>query len=107
MHLYQLKLVMNGNKIDEFIDCMNSLLPGFRKEKGCLGLRLYGDMEVENTYIVIGKWRTRQAMEKHFKGNDFSILTGAAKVLGETFEINIGEIFEKESINLAREKPIS
>ena len=31
----------------------------------------------------------RQAMEKPFKGNGFSVLIGAARVLAETFELSI------------------
>jgi hypothetical protein len=31
-------------------------------------------------------------MEKHFKTQNFEVLIGAARVLGETFEINIAEV---------------
>ena len=33
---YQIKIVMKKYKIDEFVDSMRSLLPEFRKEKGCV-----------------------------------------------------------------------
>ena len=104
MHLYQLKLVIKENKLDEFIGSLFDLSDGFRKEKGCLDFSLYRDMENENAYSVVGKWRTRQAMEKHFKKNKFSVLIGAAKVLSETFEISIGETSEIGSFQLAKEK---
>jgi quinol monooxygenase YgiN len=28
---------------------------------------VYRDSEKENTFSVVGKWKTRPAMEKHFK----------------------------------------
>ena len=104
MSWYQLKLVINENKLDEFIECLRSLVGGFRQEKGCLEFGLYRDTEKENTYIVVGEWKTCQAMDKHFIGNDFSVLIGATKVLGETFEISIGETSERGHFELARER---
>jgi quinol monooxygenase YgiN len=66
LFLYQIKLDIKENKLDEFIECLLSLSGEFRKEKGCLDFSLYRNIEKENTYNVVGGWRTRQAMEKHF-----------------------------------------
>ena len=71
------------------------------KEKGCLGYSLYRDSEKENTYSVVGEWKTRQAMEKHFKTQDFEVLIGAARVLGEKFEMNIAEVLESTTTRKA------
>ena len=65
---------------------------------------VYRDSEKENTYSVIGKWRTRPAMEKHFKAQNFGLLIGAARVLGETFEMNIGEVLKTGGYKLAKEQ---
>ena len=43
-------------------------------------------------------------MEKHFKTQDFEALIGAARVLGETFEMNIAEVLETGGFKLAREQ---
>jgi quinol monooxygenase YgiN len=103
MSLYQVKVVIKENKLDEVVECLQSLLGGFRKEEGCLDFKLYRDVESVNTFIVVGEWKTNEAMRKHFKGNDFSVLTGAAKVLGEEFEINIVENFNKGGFEFAKE----
>jgi quinol monooxygenase YgiN len=72
--------------------------------KGCLGYSVYRDSEKENTFSVIGKWRTRPAMEKHFKTLNFELIIGAARVLGETFEMNIAEVLETGGFKLAKEQ---
>ena len=54
MFLYQIKLVIKENKLDEFIECLLSLSGEFRKEKGCLDFSLYRNTEKENTYSVVG-----------------------------------------------------
>ena len=101
---YQIKIVIKPYKTDEFIKSTRSFARKIRKEKGCLGYSVYRDSEKENTFSVVGKWRTRPAMEKHFKTQNFEVLIGAARVLGETFEMNIAEVLKTGDFQLAREQ---
>jgi quinol monooxygenase YgiN len=87
MASYQIQVVIEPYKSDEFVDSTTSILRSIRKEKGCLDFRLYRDSESENTYIIYGEWQTRQGMEKHFKTQEYELLLGAARVLGQTFNI--------------------
>ena len=64
---------------------------------------MYRDSEKENTYCLVGEWKTRQAMQKHFQTHEFEVLIGAARVLGETFEMNIAEVLETGGFKLVRE----
>jgi quinol monooxygenase YgiN len=96
--------VIKPYKTDEFVKSTRSFARKIRKEKGCLGCSVCRDFEKENTYSVVGEWRTRQAMEKHFKTQNFEVLIGAARVLGETFEMNIAEVLESGGFKLAKEQ---
>ena len=107
MLIYQIKIVIKPYKMDEFVKSMRSFSHRIRKEKGCLGFSVYRDSEMENTFSVIGKWRTRQAMEKHFKTPDFEVLIGAARVLGETFEMNTAKVLKTGGFELAKEEILS
>jgi hypothetical protein len=51
---------------------------------------------------VLGEWKTRPAMEDHFKKQSFSFVIGAAKVLGRDFEMRIGRTIEKGSYKLVK-----
>ena len=104
MLFYQIKIVIKQYKTDEFVESMRSFSSKIRKEKGCLSYSVYRDSEKENTFSVIGKWRTRQAMEKHFKTQSFELLIGAARVLGETFEMIMAEVLESGGFKLAKEQ---
>ena len=104
MFLYHLKLVVVEKKLDEFIESLRYLSSGIRKEQGCLDFNLYRDLEKNDAYRVSGEWQTRQAMEAHFKREKFSVLIGAARVLGENFEMSIGKTLEKGSYQFAKEK---
>ena len=107
MLFYQIKIVIKRYKTDEFVKSMRSFSRKIRKEKGCLGHSVYQDSEKENTFSVFGMWRTRQAMEKHFMTQNFEVLIGAARVLGETFEMNIAEVLKTGNFKLAREQMAS
>jgi len=104
MLIYQIKIEVKPYKLDEFVNSMRSFSRRIRKEKGCLGYSVYRDHENENTYSLVGEWNTRQAMEKPFKTHEFEVLIGAARVLGETFEMNIAEVSKTGGFELAREQ---
>jgi quinol monooxygenase YgiN len=101
---YQIKIAIKQYKTDEFVESMRSFSRKICKEKGCLGYSVYRDSEKENTYSVVGEWKTRQAMEKHFKTQNFEVMIGAARVLGETFEMIMAEVLETGGFELAREQ---
>jgi quinol monooxygenase YgiN len=107
MLFYQIKIVIKPYKTDEFVKSMRSFARRIRKEKGCLSYSVYRDSEKENTFSVIGKWRTRPAMETHFKTQNFELVIGAARVLGDTFEMNIAEGLKTEGFELARKQTAS
>ena len=104
MLIYQLKIEIKQNKLDEFAKSMHSFFSKICSQKGCLDFSAYQDTERENMYIVVGEWKTHQAMEKHFKTHDFEVLIGAARVLGETFEMKIAEVSKTGGIELARKQ---
>ena len=104
MFLYQLVLVVADEKRDEFVDSVRFLSNEIREEQGCLDFRLCRDLNKKGAYCVLGEWKTRQAMETHFMHENFSVLIGAAKVLGEGFEMRIGEILEKGGYQFAQER---
>lgn len=104
MMIYLLNIELKPYKEDEFVNSMQSSSNRIRKNNKCLRFNLYRDSEKENSYIVIGEWKTHQAMEQHFQTNEFELLIGAARVLGETFEMNIAEVSKTGGFELAREQ---
>ena len=104
MLICQLKIEIKPYKPDEFVNSMRSILRSIRKEKGCLDFSVYRDSEKENTYILVGEWKTRKAMEKHFQTQNFEVLIGAAIVLGKTLEMKIADVSKTGGFELAREQ---
>jgi quinol monooxygenase YgiN len=102
MPLYQMKIVIQEYKIDEFVDFLHSLLSGLNKEKGCVDCSVYKDLDEQHAYCIVAEWETHEAMQKHFLTQKFEVLIGAARVLGETFEMIIAEVKERGGYKLAK-----
>jgi quinol monooxygenase YgiN len=100
MSLYQIKIIVKKYKMDEFVDFLRSLSSGFRKEKGCVNCCAYKDLDDEHACCIVAEWETPEIMQQHFLTQKFEVLIGAAKVLGEKFEMIVAEVMESEGIEL-------
>lgn len=100
---YQVKVVTRQYKDDEFLGFLNIISQGFRKEEGCAGIELYRDIQKENAFKIVGIWKNRKAMEEHFQGENYRELLGAAKVLGESYEMKIAALLDKNGLELVRD----
>ena len=101
MPLYQIKIVIQEYKIDEFVDSLRTLVSGFRKEKGCFDYSMYQDFDREHAFCIVAEWETHEAMQQHFLTQKFEVLIGSARVLGETFEMMMAEVLESEGLKLS------
>ena len=102
-----IKVEAKPYKTDEFVKSMLSFAPMIRRQKGCLGFSVYRDSENEKSCSLVGGWKTRQDMEKHFQTHEYEVLIGAARVLCKTFEMSIAQVSKIGGIELAREQRVS
>ena len=107
MHCCMIRICVKQYKNSEYLESIHSLLPKFRQQKGCISFRLYHDSESENAFVLVGEWKTRQAMERYFHSTEFGVLIGASRVLCDDFVMNIYEISKSGGVELAREQILS
>jgi quinol monooxygenase YgiN len=104
LYSYHMKIVIKQYKVDEFVKSTLTLFPKIRKEKGNVSQYVCKDTEKENLYIVVGEWKTKKAMDKHFNSQNYELLIGAARVLGDSFEMNFSEMTETVGFELAKDQ---
>lgn len=100
MFAYRIKIVISQYKLDEFLESMRSLSPKILEQEECVSHNVYRDADKDNICAVVGEWKTPQAMGRHFQTHEFDVLIGAARVLGETFTINISEVSRTGGLEL-------
>jgi quinol monooxygenase YgiN len=60
---------------------ISSLIERIRSEKGCRAFAFYGEVENQNSLILIGEWDTIDAWENHLNSDNFAVLLGSLKLL--------------------------
>ena len=63
---------------------------------------MYRDVEQEHIYCMVGEWKTRHALDHYFQTREFEVLLGAARVLGESFTMEITEVVHAGDFEFAR-----
>ena len=92
MHLYQIKIGIEQDKVDEFTKNLNSIWFEFLKEDGCLNYQVYQEVKSKNSFCLIGEFDTHDAMMNHFRTNNFGVLIGASSILGKSFKFHISNV---------------
>ena len=99
-----IKVVVKKYKNEEFLEFMNMSMAKILRQTGCLSYDLYKDLDEENTCLLVGEWKTAQAMEKHFQTREYELLLGAAMVLGDTFEMETTKVLHIGNLGWARKQ---
>jgi quinol monooxygenase YgiN len=68
---------------------ISALLNRIRHEKGCRNYNFYGEVEDQNSLILIGEWETVTAWEDHLKSDAFAVLIGSVKLLGTRSNLDL------------------
>ena len=99
-----IKIALKKYKKEEFLECMHTCRAKILRQPGCLGYDIYQDSDEENTYRLVGEWKTASALEKHFKTREYELILGAAMVLGDNFEMETTEILHIGNLDWARKQ---
>jgi quinol monooxygenase YgiN len=82
---------------------ISALLDRIRNEKGCRTYNFYGEVEDQNSLILIGEWDTLTAWENHLKSDAFAVLIGSVKLLGTRSNLDVSvlsPVLRNEAIGL-------
>jgi quinol monooxygenase YgiN len=80
-------------------------MPG--KEKGCLNIGIFYNIEDKHVFNLISEWETRQHLDHHMRSDRFSILLGIKSLLCKPPQIEIHTVSHSdgmEAVNSVRKK---
>jgi quinol monooxygenase YgiN len=60
-----------------------SLLNAIRNEPGCVEFRFYGEAGDENSFLLMGEWENREALNQHLESPSFAVLMGSITLLAK------------------------
>jgi pentatricopeptide repeat protein len=88
-----IKVVARGyfqeGKAEEAIKLYEELIEKTRKEEGCISYSLFRDIEDDSILTMIEEWKSKDALDKHFKTEHFTRLVPIIGKLRKKSEVNI------------------
>jgi len=82
------RVTVPPEKRKELCLTINSLIDRIRNEKGCRTFRFYGEVGDQNSFSLISEWETLDAWDRHLTSNNFAVLVGSLRLLGNRSEVN-------------------
>jgi quinol monooxygenase YgiN len=94
---------VKSEKREEFLQAIRSLDAARKKHQGLRKSTLYQEMDDRAGFSLIYEWETQEDLDFYFDTEEFRVLLGALKVLGEKSEIKYSRVPEHESNGLKGE----
>jgi quinol monooxygenase YgiN len=93
-----IRITMNAllEKRTEVMQTLLSMIEPTEKESGCLSFHASRDIEDQNGFDMIVKWKTREDLDHYIRSDRFSVLLGTKSLLGEPLQIEIHTISHSE-----------
>jgi quinol monooxygenase YgiN len=60
------RVVSDAGRREDLKRIGQALAQASRAEEGCLGYRLYEDVENENEFVFVEEWESQEALDQHF-----------------------------------------
>lgn len=60
---------------------ISALVDRIRREQGCRSYTFFGEVEDQNSLMLIGEWDTPASWESHLNSENFAVLVGSLKLL--------------------------
>ena len=79
-----------------------SLLNPIRQEPGCLAYKFYGEAGDDNSFLLMGEWRTRDALNRHLDSNNFAVLIGSIMLLAKVSTVDFKLLSEFSGSHVPR-----
>ncbi len=102
MELLKISIHSRENKRKELLSTCRAITDQTRQETGCKSIRLSQDNGNENIITLEQQWEQRSFLNDYFRSDHFSVLLGAMKLLGRTYDIRINGNNQKEGRNTVK-----
>jgi quinol monooxygenase YgiN len=88
MMVFVMKLKTHSDKREEFLQTVRLLDGGMPNERGRLSHDWYQAMKDSNSFILFDLWLNDDATKEHHRSEQFRILLGAVRTLGELVDVH-------------------
>ncbi len=100
MIIVTLKLKVVPQKRWDVLKTIHTIIGPTRVQSGCLHCGFYSNTQNDDELILLEKWESEEAMEKHIRSNDFRKIIAAMETVIEPPEITFLTVASTEGMEL-------
>lgn len=98
-----LRIVVNREKRDAALELMESLIGPMHLVPGCIGCRLYHDLENENGLAIVQEFESETALHNFIRSNEYPKILALMDLSSDPPEVLFDQISETEGIELVED----
>jgi quinol monooxygenase YgiN len=95
-----LKMIVRPERRSDLLETMRGMLEPARVERGCLGYRLYEDVENRNAFVLVEEWNTPKDLERHIRTDNQRRLLALMDLLSEQPELRFNTVSHTAGMDL-------
>jgi len=84
----------------DFLKSIRALLEPTRVLPGCLGCRLYGDIESSDVFTLVEEWASQEALDRHLTSSACKTLIAVIELSEEPPEIRFDRVAQRAGIEV-------
>jgi len=88
MLVFLMKVRTHSDKREEFLQTIRLLGGGVENEDSRLSYEWYQAIDNSNSFILFERWANDHAMKSHHRAEQFRVLLGAVRTLGELVDVH-------------------
>lgn len=81
--------IVRPEKKTEFEQVVKALKAKIKEESGCLGCRVYRNLEVPNEFMVVQHWQDESRARDHLNSKNMAILCGTRGLLTDSARVTL------------------
>ena len=98
-----LRIVVNREKRGAALELMESLIGPMHLVPGCIGCRLYQDLEDENGLAIVQEFESETALHNFIRSNEYPKILTLMDLSSDPPEVLFDQISETEGIELVED----
>jgi quinol monooxygenase YgiN len=100
MIVFSLSICVPGSRRADFLKSVRGLLEPTRVLPGCLGCRLYADIEKPDAYTLVEEWASQEALDRHLTSSAYKTLVAAIELSAEPPAIRFDNVAQRAGIEV-------
>jgi quinol monooxygenase YgiN len=100
MILFSLRVLVSASSRDDFLKGVGALLEPTRVAPGCLGCRLYSEVDRPEEFLLVEEWASQPALDRHLASDACKTLVAAMEMALQCPIIRFDEVARSAGIEV-------